>query len=112
MNQLVAHLVGDYILQDNRMFQKKVSDWGYAFWHGLLYVLPFLFFVKSAPALWVISISHMIIDRYRIGNWIILLKEGKTEYSEKMPESLRTWLPIIQDNILHIVINGLAIYYL
>jgi len=35
-----------------------------------------------------------------------------TGYPEEVPLWLSVWLLIVTDNILHILINGLAIYYL
>lgn len=123
--QLIAHLIGDYFLQSHWMAQEKTKRWWPATVHALSYGLPFLFITHSL-ALVVIVVTHLIIDRYRLVRYLIWLKNlmapkkaremlkdcTATGYPPTVPLWLATWLMIITDNTVHIIINFLAIKYL
>lgn len=119
---LVAHLVGDYILQSHWMAVNKVNRWWPAVVHGVFYTLPFLFVTQAPLALAIICLTHIVIDRYRLGKHLSWLKnligprrvrweEAKENngYPEDVPVWLSTWLMIFTDNTLHILINIAAI---
>lgn len=65
MPELLAHLVGDYVLQSHVMATRKTSSWLWAFVHALFYGLPFLL-LASWPAWLVIIGTHAVIDRLGI----------------------------------------------
>jgi hypothetical protein len=69
VSELIAHLVGDYILQNHWMAVNKTSRWPLAFVHVLLYGLPFLVLGASWPALAVIVGTHLLIDRFRLAKY-------------------------------------------
>jgi len=115
---VMAHLVGDYLLQTHWMAVEKTSRWSAAIAHGLTYTLPFLFATQSPAALAVIAGTHIVIDRYRLARHVVWLKNqfaprsarpvwGKdvAGYPEGTPAWLATWLLIIADNTLHLLIN-------
>ena len=124
-NQLIAHLVGDYFLQSDWMATtKKDKIWPCAA-HAVLYVLPFLFLTHSWKALVVISATHFIIDHWKLPSVFGWLKNFLAPKSAWVPWSksflgfapdrpvwLVVWLVIIIDNTLHLIINGLCLYYL
>jgi hypothetical protein len=121
MEQLLAHLVGDYILQSHDMAISKTKSTYWAFYHAFTYTLPFLILSQSSVALSIIIFTHFIIDRFRLAIKITkvknyLLGTFKKEifnsvdgYPEETPAWLSTWLIIILDNTLHLVINHLAL---
>lgn len=121
---LVAHLVGDYVLQSHWMATEKVTKWFPAIVHGVVYGLPFLLITQSFWALFVIVVTHIIIDRYRLAKHISWLKNqmgpkrtrpadlSNAGYSAETPTWLSTWLMIITDNTVHILINIGAILLL
>jgi hypothetical protein len=91
--------------------------------HALVYSLPFIVLVPSPVAWFTIFSTHEIIDRYRLARYICWAKNWlgpnrpwrectKTGYPEGRPDWLAVWLMIFADNILHIVINGMALKYL
>lgn len=73
MEQLIAHLIGDYILQNHAMAMRKTSLWFWATLHVLLYGIPFLFLTTS-PIQWLIIVgTHLLIDRFRLAKyWVDL----------------------------------------
>lgn len=122
-NQIVAHLVGDYILQSDWMVREKGSSTMAATVHVVFYTLPFLLITQSPAALAIIAGTHFVIDRWRLARFLIWAKNRpwpgsrpwsecrKTGYPPELPVWMATWLMILVDNILHILINGAAIYY-
>ena len=120
---MLAHLVGDYLLQTDWMANEKTKRWLPAIAHGLVYTVPFLLVTTSLPALAVIGGTHMIIDRYRLAKHVVWFKNQfapksyrpghtATGMPEDRPDWLAMWLLFIQDNIIHILINVLAVMYL
>jgi hypothetical protein len=155
-DQIVSHLVGDYLLQSDWMAENKTKSFKVACVHAFFYTLPFLLFRPSHAAIAVIIGTHVFIDHYRLARYVVWLKnwigprwlwaEYKTEingwqlyhggfegedhgpihrgatppfsacratgYPPDRPAWLTVWLLIIADNIIHILINGLALKYL
>jgi hypothetical protein len=118
-DQIVAHLVGDYILQSHWMATEKTKQSLAAAVHAFVYSLPFVLITQSVAALAVICGTHFLIDRFRLARFVVWAKNGyiaepvtATGYREDVPPWLSVWLLIWADNTLHIIINGLAIYYL
>lgn len=123
-DQLLAHLVGDYIFQSDWMAREKTSRLVVALVHALAYSLPFLM-LRPSPAAWaVIVATHAVIDRWRLARFVVWTKEWfaprrpppfadcPTGYPADKPSWLAVWLLIIADNALHIGINGAALKWL
>lgn len=126
-DQLVLHVLGDYVLQSHWMAVNKTSRHWPAFAHALSYSLPFLWLGPSPLAFAVICGTHFLIDRYRLARYVVWAKNWlfspvRERYPWKdcqatgnPPDSpiwLAGWLTIICDNVLHVGINGLALAYL
>lgn len=123
-DQLLAHLVGDYILQSHWMATKKTGSLYVACVHAAFYLIPFMM-LCSGRAYVVMFVTHALIDRYRLARYLVWAKnwislEGHrpwrecsaTGYGADVPPWLAVWLLIIADNILHIICNGLALKFL
>lgn len=117
-DQILAHLVGDYILQSHWMAQEKTKQSLAAGVHAASYTLPFLFLTRNPAALAFICLTHFIIDRFRIARFVVWLKNGYafrgtaptgTGYRDDVPAWLAVWLLIIADNTLHLICNGVAL---
>lgn len=135
-DQLVAHAVGDYIIQSDWMADNKTKSDVAALIHAATYTLPFLLITTDALALAWILMTHFFIDRYRLSRFVNWFKNGPlarveivkhkggtaylsaeyhwkpvtaTGYPETKPAFIATWLNIITDNIMHVACNGLAI---
>lgn len=116
MNELLAHLVGDYCLQSDWMAQNKVKAWLPAIAHAACYTLPFLFLTLQFLPLAVICLTHLLIDRFRLAAYVSKLKnwnwDSPNGYDADRPVWLTTWLIIITDNTMHLLINHMALIYL
>ena len=67
MDQLMLHLLGDYVLQSEYMAANKAKKTWVAFFHALVYTIPFYLICQSYTALFVIFFTHGVIDRFRLG---------------------------------------------
>lgn len=115
-DQIVAHLVGDYLLQSHWMATEKTRSHVAAAVHALAYTLPFVFITWSPLALLLICATHFIVDRWRLARFVVWAKNGArgpvtaTGYTDDVPAWLSVWLLIVADNTLHILINGAVLY--
>jgi len=122
-DQIVAHLVGDYILQSDWMANEKTKKSLAALAHVITYSLPFLFFSPTIPQILFIAGTHFIIDRWRLARYVCWVKNwmgpnrpwsecSGTGYPQDRPPWLAVWLLIIADNTMHLICNGLALAFL
>ena len=120
---VLAHLVGDYLIQSHWMACEKVNHWWPAVAHGLSYTLPYLLVTQSPWALVVIAGTHIVIDRYRLAKHVVWFKNlfapkayraphTATGYPDDTPAWLAVWLLIIADNTLHLLINTAAVLWI
>jgi len=111
-DQIVAHLVGDYLLQSHWMATEKTRNSVAAAVHAVTYTLPFAFITWSPVALALICVTHFIVDRWRLARFVVWAKNGArgpvtaTGYGDDVPAWLSVWLLIVADNTLHILVNG------
>lgn len=122
-DQLIAHAIGDYLLQSDWMAQEKTKRSLAALAHVVTYSMPFVFLGASPAALLVIAGTHFVIDRWRLARYVVWAKNWMgpnkpwaecvgTGYPPDRPPWMAVWLLIIGDNILHVLCNGLALRYL
>lgn len=122
-DQLVAHAVGDYVLQSDWMANEKTKRSVAALVHVLTYGIPFLVIGASWPAMAIIVGSHFVIDRWRLARYVVWAKNligpyrpwsecSVTGYPDERPPWMAVWLLIIADNVMHVICNGLAMAYL
>lgn len=74
MEQLLAHLVGDFILQSPWMALNKNKRTFNCLVHVLLYTCCFLFLTRSWRALLVIGGTHFLIDRFGLARYLVWAK--------------------------------------
>jgi hypothetical protein len=105
---------------------QKTKYWGPAIAHGVTYTIPFVLLTQSVPALAVICITHIVIDRYRLARHLVWAKNQlaprayrptkadlhTTGSPASAPPWLSTWVMIFADNCVHLLINALAIIFL
>lgn len=114
-DQIVAHLVGDYLFQSHAMATRKTKQTAWALFHAATYTAPFALITRNPAALAIIGGTHFLIDRFRLARFVVWAKNGcrgpitATGYADDVPAWMAVWLLIIADNTLHILINGAAI---
>jgi hypothetical protein len=126
-DQLVAHAVGDYLLQSDWMATEKTRRSFAAAVHALAYTVAFLPLSPSLASLAVIAGTHFVIDRWRLARYVVWAKNwiappghgprpwrecAATGYAPDRPVWLATWLLIIADNTLHVLCNAAALRWL
>lgn len=128
MEQLILHLIGDYVTQSDWMAVNKTKNSLAAWVHALFYSFPFLLLIRHAPnpaiAGCVILVTHFLIDRFRLARYVVWAKNWigpgnrpwsectATGYPPGRPDWLCVWLLIIADNTLHLAINYSALRWL
>jgi len=119
--QILAHLIGDYVFQNQWMATRKTTQWLPALVHAVFYTLAFLILFGPSWALLIIGGTHAVIDRYRLAKYVcrfwgigengwVMEKLGVK--IDSPPPFLAVWLLIIVDNTSHLLINGLALGFL
>lgn len=129
---LLAHLVGDYVIQSDWMANRKVKpgpgstythteSWAAALAHGLTYTLPFLVITQNPLALAIIGGTHALIDHYRVAKRVIWLRNFFAPKGDNVPwriaatnngmppetpTGLAIAMLIVVDNTIHLVINA------
>ena len=122
-DQLLAHLVGDFVLQSDWMANNKSARTLATLAHAGCYLLPFLLITTNPLTLTVIGGTHFLIDHFRLARYVVWVRNlpwpgskpwrecRETGFSAALPAHLSAWLLIIVDNTIHIAINGAAITY-
>jgi hypothetical protein len=116
ISQLILHLFGDFIIQNDWMAlnKKKKGFKGFSacFIHCLLYALPFLL-IAGYVQVFFIFITHYVIDRYNVVTWFLSKRNGvdmsNYGFSSNRPEYISVWLNIITDNTFHLMCNYLIL---
>ena len=123
MEQLILHLVGDFVLQSDWMARNKVKRLWPAIVHATVYSVPF-FLIGSLPAVSVIFATHLVIDRYRLVRYVVWSKNwlgpgqqpwaesSETGFHRSTPDYMAAWLMIIVDATLHLICNYCALRWL
>lgn len=115
-DQIVAHLVGDYLLQSHWMATEKTRNSVAAAIHAVAYTLPFAFITQNPVALALIAGLHFPVDRWRLARFVVWAKNGArgpvtaTGYTDDVPPWLSVWLLIVADNTLHLLINAAVLW--
>ena len=61
-NIMFCHLVGDYVLQIDFIAKTKGSNWYHLLVHCLLYCLPFYLCFGHDVRLYILLMTHIVID--------------------------------------------------
>ena len=122
MKRLLAHLVGDYVLQTHEEAVEKTERWIPAITHAIKYTAAFVPLTRSVKALAVIGGTHAVLDHYRLAKHVNFAKNQLTASDEHRPKDLSNAgmpasaptglavaLMIITDNTIHLLINEWAL---
>lgn len=99
MHWIYAHLIGDYIIQNDWMAQNKKKSTKHCLVHVITYLIPFLFCNLEWWQLLLIGIQHFHSDRTNFIGWLAI-KKGSRKF---MDPPMWPWSYIILDNIIHIL---------
>ena len=108
MSWIYAHLIGDYIIQNDWMASGKKKNSFICFIHVVTYLIPFLFCGLSVLQLSLIGAQHFAQDRTNFVTWFMKVK-GSENFS-KTPMS--PWSVIITDNIIHILFIAFVVEFI
>lgn len=99
MHWIYAHLIGDYLLQNDWMALNKKNNSRICAIHVLSYMIPFTFYGFEWWQLSLIGIQHFLQDRTNFVVWLM-----KAKGSEKFATGpCSPWSIIVTDNIIHIL---------
>jgi hypothetical protein len=99
MHWIYAHLIGDYLLQNDWMAQNKKKKDLACIAHVGAYMAPFLFCGFTWWQMLLIAAQHYSLDRTDFVGWFMAVK-GSTAFRDG---PLSPWSSVITDNILHIL---------
>jgi len=99
MNIYLAHLIGDYLMQNDWMALNKKKSTRACIAHVVTYMIPFLLTPLAIWQILLIGLQHYLIDRTQFVMWFM-----KAKGSEKFATGpCSPWSVIVVDNILHIL---------
>ncbi len=124
---ILAHVLGDYVIQNDWMANEKTNKWWPAIVHGVTYTIPYMFITQNVWALIIIGGTHIILDHYRLAKQVVWVKnlfspkayryswaEAKENngFPARTPKYISHWIMVIVDNTMHLCINFAAILLL
>lgn len=120
MEQLLLHLFGDFIVQNDWMALNKKKNGLIGFLtcsiHCISYSLPF-FLITNWMGVLLICISHFALDRTYVTEKFLKLRNGVKNtsnfgFKKERPFEITFWLMVITDNVIHLICNYFIITYL
>ncbi|NQX85625.1 MAG: DUF3307 domain-containing protein [Flavobacteriaceae bacterium] len=98
---LVAHVLGDFVLQPNRWVEDKKSKTfmsKYFYLHGFVHLILLLVFLEFNGSYWLSTLSivasHLIIDLLKL----------------KLERKINSQFLFVLDQLLHLVVIGIVVY--
>jgi len=103
---LIAHFLGDFYLQSNKMMNDKNNKWKIMGWHGLIYTMCFVTFTHVF--FWHISwLFPLLISALHL--FIEILKRWLLKHTSIKKHPMRLFFA---DQVIHIAIIGIvALFY-
>lgn len=99
LHWIYAHLIGDYLLQTDRMALRKKTSSFECFMHVVYYMLPFFLCGFAWWQLVLIALQHFAQDRTNFIVWFMKWK-GSALFATG---PCSPWSIIVTDNIVHIL---------
>ena len=102
----LAHLVGDYLIQNDYVAARKRFSSGWCLLHVLGYCIPFFF---TGLALWqilAIGVEHFFQDRFGLAR--LFMKY--TDHEAFATGPCAPWSIIVTDNTIHLLFIALVVY--
>lgn len=106
MMELLAHLIGDYLLQPRSLFQGKQGNLLWSLVHGMIYSIPFLWITQDLLLLSAIAVGHGLVDFLCLGGrWA-----GHLGFTGMQDARSIGWV-FVCDNTLHLTWNHLVLHF-
>jgi len=106
LEYLVAHLVGDYLFQNDWMAKGKKRSWGICACHVLFYMLPFCLTNLTWWQLFLVAAEHWIQDGTNVVTWW-MKTVGQKDF---LKPPMAPWSVILVDNTFHLVWIGFVLW--
>ncbi len=102
---LLGHLAGDFLFQNRLMAENKQKKWLILILHSIVYTFfIFLFSIPfgglSVTSVFIIILTHIILDDKRIINW----------WTKYITNTNEKYLTIIVDQTFHLLILALILH--
>lgn len=104
MEQIICHLIGDYLLQNSWMALNKTKSLIAAICHCVAYTLPFAFLTQCPLKLFAIFFGHLIVDHTNI------VKQASDAAMGDAQEYQKWTIGIVRDNTVHLIFNYLVLF--
>jgi hypothetical protein len=106
---ILAHFIGDFLLQNDWMAVGKKKSSLICTIHVLLYMLPFLLTDLSWMALALIAVQHWLQDRTKfVGSWCKMMGSFQGE----LKQDVLPWGHFVVDQVFHFVWMWCVVAYL
>jgi hypothetical protein len=105
MEFLVAHMVGDFLLQTDWMAKNKKRSFFACTIHVFLYMMPFLFLGLMWWQLLIIALQHWIQDKTTFVNWY-MAKTGSVEFANP---PFSPWSVFVVDATFHLLTIAIVV---
>ena len=103
MHPFLAHLVGDFIIQNEWMASHKKSSSFVALVHVLAYLIPFVFTGLVWWQIVLIGCTHFLQDRSTFVDWFV-------HTWKRVPAGSEGVIPLVVDQVFHLVIIQLIMW--
>ena len=103
MNYVLAHFIGDFLLQNDWMAKGKKNDGVVCLIHVLCYILPFYLFTELDNTQgFLIALQHYFQDRYTFVTWYCN-HMGIFGGERNLQKGQLPWGRIVVDQVMHFI---------
>ncbi len=105
LHWIYAHLIGDYLLQNDWMAENKKKNNLICLVHVITYMIPFIFTELNWIQLLLIAAQHYLQDRTEFVAWFCRISRKFQNNSNQ------TFGYVMVDNVFHILWMAMVVFY-
>lgn len=109
MNYILAHFIGDFLLQNDWQAVNKKKSSLICTLHVTLYILPFLFCGLTVLQIFLIYIQHWLQDRTKFVSWYC---RSFRIFQGELKQNVLPWGHFVVDQIFHFIWMVFVVHYL
>lgn len=109
MNWILAHFIGDFLLQSDWMARNKKSSYWVCTIHVSVYIFPFFLTELTLFQILLIYIQHWVQDKTKFIGWYCK-KMGI--FQGELKQDVLPWGHFVVDQIFHFIWMYFVIYYI